>query len=172
MASSRTYDLTFFTATILEWRHLLTNDGYKDIMIDSLRFLVKDERIQLNAFVIMNNHFHLIWHIYRPHNPESVQRDFLKFTAQMILKDLRNNNRELLADFYVGAKDRKHQVWERNPLSVGIHSEAVLKQKLRYIHNNPVKEGYCLRVEDYKYSTAALYNGMQSDWDFVTPCYF
>ena len=32
-----------------------------DIIIDSLRFLVTDKRIILNAFVVMSNHIHLIW---------------------------------------------------------------------------------------------------------------
>jgi hypothetical protein len=29
----------FFTATIQEWKHLLKEDKYKNIIIDSLRFL-------------------------------------------------------------------------------------------------------------------------------------
>ena len=51
----------FFTATIYEWKHLLADDNHKNIIVDSLRFLVTDNRIELNAFVIMNNHIHLIW---------------------------------------------------------------------------------------------------------------
>ena len=30
----------FFTATILEWKHLLADDKHKDIIINSLKFLV------------------------------------------------------------------------------------------------------------------------------------
>lgn len=30
----------FFTPTILEWKHLLKEDKYKEIILDSLRFLV------------------------------------------------------------------------------------------------------------------------------------
>ena len=46
----------FFTATILDWEKLLAPDKYKDIIIDSLRFLVHANRIKLNAFVVMDNH--------------------------------------------------------------------------------------------------------------------
>jgi putative transposase len=42
----------FFTATILEWKQLLKQDKYKNIIIDSLRFLVLEKRITLYAFVI------------------------------------------------------------------------------------------------------------------------
>jgi len=49
----------YFTATILDWQHLLKPDKYKDIIIQSLQFLVKEKRIELNAFAIMSNHIHL-----------------------------------------------------------------------------------------------------------------
>ncbi|MBY0477268.1 MAG: hypothetical protein K2Q24_06455 [Chitinophagaceae bacterium] len=45
----------FFTATILEWKHLLKEDKYKDIILESLRFLVKEQRVIVNSFVIMSN---------------------------------------------------------------------------------------------------------------------
>jgi len=51
----------YFTATIYERKHLLTDNDCKDIIIDSLRFLVTNKRIELNAFVIMANHIHVIW---------------------------------------------------------------------------------------------------------------
>ena len=51
----------FFTATILEWKKLLAPDKYKDIIMESLKFLVTNKRIILNGFVIMPNHIHLIW---------------------------------------------------------------------------------------------------------------
>jgi putative transposase len=51
----------YFTATNLKWKKLLQLDKYKDIIVDSLRFLVADKRITLYAFVIMINHIHLIW---------------------------------------------------------------------------------------------------------------
>ncbi len=165
------YDLTFFTATILEWMPLLADDTCKDIVLDSLRFLVAEERVQLNAFVIMNNHLHLIWHILHPNMKADVQRDFLGFTAKAIIKHLKHTAPEMLHSYQVNAGDRKNQVWERNPLSVDIWTEAVLRQKLSYIHNNPVKAGYCTYPEEYRYSTAAQYNSLPDDWHFVTPCF-
>ncbi len=35
----------FFTATIYDWNHLLKEDKVKDIVVNSLRFLVKENRI-------------------------------------------------------------------------------------------------------------------------------
>jgi len=51
----------FFTATIQNWKQLLKDDGYKDIIIECLKFLVKEQRIELNAFVVMSSHVHIIF---------------------------------------------------------------------------------------------------------------
>ena len=55
--------LSFFTATILNWQHLLKPDKYKIIIIDSLRYLSNKEKVKISAFVIMPNHIHLVWKI-------------------------------------------------------------------------------------------------------------
>ena len=55
------YAAQYFTATIYLWQAVLADDNHKDIIIDSLQYLVNDKRIELNAFVVMSNHIHLIW---------------------------------------------------------------------------------------------------------------
>jgi putative transposase len=167
----RKYEVIFFTTTVLNWKFLLTDDRYKEIITGSLKYLVDNGRVTLYAYAIMNNHLHVLWHIRWPHKREDVQRDFLKFTAQMIIMDLKACNPELLKEFYVGAKDRVHQIWERNPLSVHIWSEEVLKQKLDYIHNNPVKANLCSLPEEYKYSSAAFYREGLDTPGFLTSCF-
>jgi hypothetical protein len=44
----------------------------------------------------------------------------------------------------------------------------MLKQKLEYIHYNPVLAGLCNLPKEYKYSTARLYETGVNDWSFVT----
>lgn len=40
--------LSIFTATILEWKHLLKPEKYKDVIIESLTFIVKEKRTTHN----------------------------------------------------------------------------------------------------------------------------
>jgi REP element-mobilizing transposase RayT len=157
----------FITATCLEWKHLLAEDRFKDIIIHSLQFLIQERRITLYAFVIMNNHFHLVWHVMGDHKREEVQRDFLKFTSQRILHALRNEKSSMLDELLVNAKDRKYQVWERNSLSIPIWSRSVMYQKLAYIHDNPVRAGLCKLETDYKYSSARFYYDGDLKWSFL-----
>src|SRR6478735_1723909 len=158
----------FFTATVLDWKNLLKPDKYKDIVIESLGFLVKDKRVEVNAFVIMQNHIHLIWQMLNNHKRENVQRDFLKFTAQKIKTDLIKNHPQVLSKFEVNAKDRRYQFWERNPLSVDLYTEAVFIQKLEYIHLNPVQAQLCSLPEEYWYSSARFYEIGIDDFGFLT----
>ena len=157
----------YFTATNLEWKKLLQPDKYKDIVISSMKFLVKDKRVRIFSFVIMDNHIHLIWQMLPDNDPEAVQRDFLKYTAQRIKKDLEKNHPLVLAQFKVDAKDREYQFWERNALSVELRNHPVFIQKLEYIHWNPVKAGMCKLPEEYKYSSALFYETGIDNWGFL-----
>jgi REP element-mobilizing transposase RayT len=145
-----------FTATILESKHLLKHDKYKQIILDSLKFLVAQKRVKVYGFVIMINHIHIIWHIHPAHKRENVQRDFLKYTAQQMKSDLEKHHPEALSSFLVNVKDRKYQVWERNSLSVDLWSRKVLWQKLQYMHQNPVRAGVCRWPEQYQWSSAVF----------------
>ena len=109
--------IIFYTATILEWKHLLKNDKYKNIVIESLQFCVADIRVLIFGFVIMPNHIHLLWSMRDGMKQESVQRNFMKFTAQQMKFDLQKTNTEYLSHFKSGAVDRQYQFWERNPRS-------------------------------------------------------
>ena len=164
------YHPQFFTATILEWKHLLKDDEFKDIIIDSLLFLKKEQSIVVYGFVIMPNHIHLIWQIQDGFKQEKIQMRFLKFTAQQMKFRLLDTNNKKLENYLVGAKDRQYQFWERNPLSVDLWSPKVFIQKLDYIHNNPLQEKWRLVEfpEDYRYSSARFYETGYDEFGLLT----
>jgi putative transposase len=149
----------FFTATILEWKHLLRQDKYKNIILDSLSFLSTENRAKIYAYVLMPNHIHLIWQIQATYTLQAVQRDYLKFTAQTIKADLQKHHPEVLAKFLVNLKDRQYQIWKRNPLSVDLFTKKVFLQMLHYLHQNPIQEKWKLAdlPEDYYYLSARFY---------------
>jgi putative transposase len=162
--------IQFFTATNLLWKKLLKPNKYKQIIMDSLKFLVENKRVKVYGFVIMPNHIHIVWKINENHKLDDVQRDFLKYTAQMIKFDLTENHPQVLTHFEVNLKDRKYQFWERNPLSIDLFSREVIYQKLFYIHSNPLQEKWRLveKPEDYWYSSYRFYEFGVDDFGFLT----
>lgn len=158
----------FYTATILNWQPLLQQNKYKDIIIESLQFCVKENKVKLYAFVIMSNHIHLIWQPLHPTSKVKLQHSFMTYTAQKIKEDLKICNADLLENFKVDLKDRTYQIWERNALTVDLFTPKVLHQKIAYVHNNPVKGGLCLNAEDYFYSSARFYTNGIDDFKMLT----
>jgi hypothetical protein len=57
-------------------------------------------------------------------------------------------------------QESRYQVWEEGSHPQIIGSEAVMRQKLDYIHQNPVKRGYVDRPEHWRYSSARNYLGL------------
>ena len=104
----------FFTATIYKWQPVLQADRYKNIVIESLQFLVTKERIELNAFVIMDNHIHLIWQAMNEFTPSNIQASFMKYTAQQIKRSLIKDNSAMLANLKVNKYDRVSGMEERS----------------------------------------------------------
>ena len=151
----------YFSASIRNWLPLLGSDKYKNIVTDSLNFMVKDKRIELNAFVVMDNHIHLIWQPLAGQTLSSIQLSFIKFTAQKIKFALALDNPTLLEQCKVNKTDRQYQIWKRKPLTIELSSEKIFLQKLEYIHYNPDKAGLCTYPEEYHFSSALFYeNGI------------
>ena len=123
--------------------------------------MVENKRIELNAFVVMDNHIHLIWQPLPGQSLSSIQLSFMKFTAQQIKFALAIDNPVLLEQCKVNKTDREYQIWKRKPLSIELGSEKIFLQKLEYIHYNPVKANICNYPEDYHFSSALFYeNGL------------
>jgi len=160
----------FFTATILEWKYLLAKNAFKDIIISSLQFLVKDRRVVLYGFVLMPNHIHLIWQIQDKHERAKVQQSFLKYTAQQMKFELQKTNLPELETYKVKASDREYQFWERNPLSIDLWSRHVFLKRLNYIHKNPTLPQWklCQYPEDYRYSSAKFYEKGFDEFGILT----
>jgi len=163
-------DLYFTTASIKGWKHLLKQDKYKAVIADSLAFLVKEQTIRVYAFVIMPNHFHLIWQMIGTQDLSKVQLRFMKFIAQMIKFDLMDHHPKVLACFKVDRRDREYQFFKERPLSVPLFQDKIVMQKMDYIHRNPVQPKWKLaeEPEDYAWSSAGYYALGDIKWPFLT----
>jgi hypothetical protein len=57
-----------------------------------------------------------------------------------------------------------YQVWEEGSHPQRIEDEAVMRQKLDYLHYNPVKRGYVDLPEHWRWSSARTYLGQPLGW--------
>jgi putative transposase len=162
------HGIEFFTATCLNWQPLLNDDKRKQILMDSLRFMVQDKRIWLYGFVIMPNHIHLMWCRQDDWLYKSTEQIFLKFTAQQIKFRILDSNPVELDNYRSTQRDRQYHFWERRPFKATMYNREVAHQKIDYMNYNPVKAGLCRQPEDYRFSSARFYLLNRDDWGFIT----
>ncbi|MBC7536066.1 MAG: transposase [Ferruginibacter sp.] len=158
----------FYTATIYQWKQLLLKEAYKNIIIESLQYLVSDKRIVLNGFVIMSNHLHLIWQASNVFTPSEVQASFMKYTSRQLIRLIKVDSPDMLTEFKVNRGDRDHQIWKRDPLGFELFTHEVFIQKLDYMHYNPVRASLCNYPEEYYYSSAKFYEEGIDDFGMLT----
>ncbi len=58
--------------------------------------------------------------------------------------------------------DQKYQLWQEGSHPQIMEDEGVLRQKIEYIHNNPLRRGYVDDALDWRYSSARCYAGRPS----------
>ncbi len=150
----------FVTCTVLHWIPVFTRPATVDILLDSLRFLMT-ESLTVYAYVILENHLHLLV------QSEQLDRDmarFKSFTAKQLIRYLDENNVTQILEqlaFYKKAHkdDRAYQFWQEGLHPEWIQNDEMMRQKMDYIHQNPVKRGYVDLAEHWRYSSARDYLG-------------
>jgi len=165
------YDKVYFwTDTIKDWICILSQDKYKEIIVSSLKELVKRQLIIIYGFVIMPNHLHIIWELKEPNGKEMAHASFNKFTSHRILSDLKNSNHELLKKFKVNEPKRAYRMWQRDPLAILMDKLKKVEQKLNYLHCNPLQERWTLvrNPEDYYWSSASFYENGHDEFGVLT----
>lgn len=160
----------FWTFSIYQWKHLLKDNSYKYLILQSLSYLVATKKIAVYAFVIMPNHIHLIWEMLALNGREKPNASFHKYTAHKFEEDLRKEDRNFLKRFKVKELERNYRFWQRDPLAKRMCSKKILEQELDYIHANPLQEHWnlAIRPEEYYYSSAAFYEINRNDFTFLT----
>jgi putative transposase len=160
-------EIYFWTATIHKWLHLLGSDANKQLILDYLKKLSSEELISVYGFVIMPNHIHLLWQQNKLNGKETPKGSLLKYTGHEFLKKLREEGHSYL--YEVNAANKKHEIWQRDSLGVEIYTSKVARQKLEYIHNNPVSGRWQLATDylSYPYSSAKFYETGVDEFGFL-----
>ena len=163
----------FTTSTIVGWIDIFTRDLYRDILLDSFRFCQKNQGLQMHAWVLMTNHFHLIYSCAVNYDPAIVLKNIKSYTALKIIDAIIRNPGEsrkeclpageagILETFrqYGEAKKSNHQYqfWQHENHPILLDNAGMLEQRTTYLHENPVRAGFVELAEHWKYSSATDY---------------
>lgn len=153
----------FLTCTVLNWITLFTRPATVQIVLDSLIYRQQQHDWRIYGYVILENHLHLL--VQADDLPNQLAH-FKSYTARQLIDYLQAINAERvlkqLSWFRKAHKtDRDYQLWEEGSHPQLIDNPDVLRQKLDYIHMNPVKRGYVDFPEHWRYSSARNYAGQE-----------
>lgn len=151
----------FLTSSIVGGLPLFMNPFITKIVLDALCYLQNDNGVKLYGYVIVSNHIHLIA------EDESISeklRAFKSFTGRTTIDYLLKNNSKVLLNELKSKKlknhrDSEYQVWQEGLHPKQIFSIKMLKQKMDYIHFNPVKAGFVENPVHWRLSSAVNYEG-------------
>ncbi len=157
----------FLTMTVIHWIDVFSRREYRDIIVASLNFCIKNKGLKVFSWVVMSNHIHLVAQVKEPFGVSGVLRDFKKFTSKEIMKaiiDIPESRREWLLDKFSFEARRtgraeNYKFWKDSNHAIYIDSNIDIWEKIDYIHLNPVSTNIVEEAEDYIYSSARDYVG-------------
>jgi putative transposase len=156
----------FVTFAVVYWIDVFSRETYKEILLESLKYCIKEKGLNLHAWVIMTNHVHLIISCKEGLKQADVLRDLKKYTAKTIIKTIEDNHQESRKDWMIwmfkraglkNANNKLYQFWQQDNHPIELTTLQMMQQKMDYIHENPVRAGNVYVPQDYKYSSALFY---------------
>ncbi|MFD0798047.1 transposase [Maribacter chungangensis] len=155
----------FVSFATVYWIDVFTRQDYYMVLAESLDHCRKEKGMEVYAYCFMPSHVHFIFRSVNE-DPSGVLRDFKKHTSKQLLKTIEENPQESRKEWLLWMFERagkkkgnvsKYQFWQHHNKPIELWNTTVIKQKLEYIHNNPVQAGFVTEPTEWKYSSARNY---------------
>ena len=154
--------LYFVSFATVNWIDVFTRQVYFDVLADSVKYCRAEKGMELYAYCFMPSHCHLVFRSAN-NDPSGLLRDFKRHTSKKVIEAIENNPQESRKEWLLWLFERagkknatttKYQFWQHNNKPIELWSDHVIKQKIDYIHNNPVLTGFVTNAVDWKFSSA------------------
>jgi putative transposase len=158
----------FITMTVVGWIDVFTKKEQKLIILDSLKHCQQNKGLVIYGWCLMPSHLHIICAAEGKFVMSDILRDFKKFTSKAIIKlimDGQESRGEWMLQQFRDAcshlkRNQEYKVWQDSNQAKIINTNDFFYEKLAYIHNNPVEEMLVGRPEEYMFSSARNYAGL------------
>ena len=106
------------------------------------------------GYVIMPEHIHLLISESQKGDPSKVMQAIKQGFARRVLKQARGRRNSGQGELFGGQAEH---VWQHHFYDFNVWSERKRIEKLRYIHDNPVRRGLVLEPEQWAWSSYRAY---------------
>jgi len=173
--ATTTEEAFFITLTTVGWIDIFTRLNQKYIIINALKYCQQNKGLEIYAYCLMSSHIHLMCKATNGFILSDAIRDFKKHTSKEIILTIRDepeSRREWMLDYFQNAcehlkREQQYKVWQNGYHAEIIETNWFIKQKVNYIHFNPVREKLVALPEDYYFSSARNYAGLDNELDVI-----
>lgn len=160
----------FITITTVGWVDVFTRLSQKYVITESLKYCQEQKGLTIFAYCLMHNHLHMFCRADGQYSLSEIIRDFKKFTSKKIIQTIveePESRREWMLRYFESAcenlkRNQQYKVWQDGYHAEEVFSNRWIKQKINYIHQNPVKEKIVTEPEHYYFSSARNYADLDS----------
>ena len=146
-------DLHFVTFSCYQRRPLLGTHDARDGFVKVLDEVRKRHKFQLIGYVVMPEHVHLLMSEPPKGNPSKV----LQVLKQKTSGELQKEREWPLALRLPKERNEEEHFWQRRFYDFNVYSEKKLKEKLDYMHANPVTRKLVAHPKDWPWSSFSFY---------------
>jgi REP element-mobilizing transposase RayT len=159
--------LYFITYSVINWIDVFIRNEYKDILLQSWEYCIREKGLEVYAWCIMSSHVHMIIGSNK-NKLEDIIRDMKRHTSTKMRDVIKDSPIESRKDWllkmmeYEGRRNKLNndfQFWQQDNHPIELFDSRVMIQKLNYIHNNPVAAGFVSEPQHWLYSSALDYCG-------------
>jgi len=151
-------DFHFITFSCYERRALLESKRAKAAFVKILGEVRARYGFRLAGYVVMPNHVHLLI----SESPSGTPAKVIQVLKQRVSRALRGKRRgaqkQFSLPFSSGLTERR-RFWQRRYYDFNVYSEKKLREKLEYMHLNPVKRKLVKHAREWPWSSWSFYQG-------------
>lgn len=113
------YFISFATAY---WIDIFVRPNYKDILVESINYCIKEKGLLVYAWIIITSHVHMIIGT-KKEKMQDIIRDLKKFTSKAIIKAIQENPTESRKEWLLwmlesagkkNGNNTKYQFWQQH----------------------------------------------------------
>lgn len=151
----------YVTTNVYNRLPIFTRPSFIIPLLDSLNYYRYQHHCKLLGYVIMPDHIHVILFPIGESQLGDFMRDFKRFTSGRLVRQVKVEGITEWSNAFAKAGEAtnrgENKVWQDDYWDKNIYSEKFLRQKLNYIHRNPVRANLVAEPDGYPYSSYRNY---------------
>jgi putative transposase len=157
--------LHYLTSSTYRRARLFDSERFKRHFVTTWQDLRTELSFRIIGYILMPEHFHILLWPSELANPSQIMQKLEDRTAKFILKNLRHNRQFAWCERMLHRLEfpptvhhhAHHRVWPRRFYDFNVWSDNKIKEKLDYMHNNPVDRRLVEKPGDWPWSSWRFY---------------